>query len=127
MARAGRYLAAAVGIALFAFFGGFVIFASSIAHYAPVVGLQRRRHRRAHRRHHRAERGSPAAWRRVAASRLLISGVNRMTTREDLYRKSGLTPALFACCVDIGYDAHDTSGNAEETKAVGDATAVHAS
>ena len=36
----GRYLAAAVAIVLFAFVGGFVIFASSIAHYAPSAGLQ---------------------------------------------------------------------------------------
>jgi len=40
VARGGRYLAGAVAIALFAFLGGFVIFASSIAHYAPVDGLR---------------------------------------------------------------------------------------
>jgi len=49
--------------------------------------------------------------------RLLITGANRMATREDLHRKSGLAPALFECCVDIGYDALTTSGNAQETKA----------
>jgi uncharacterized SAM-binding protein YcdF (DUF218 family) len=49
--------------------------------------------------------------------RLLISGANRMASREDLHRKSGLPPTLFDCCVDVGYDAHTTSGNAQETKA----------
>ena len=44
--------------------------------------------------------------------RLLISGANRMATREDLQRKSGLPISLFECCVDVGYDAHTTSGNA---------------
>ena len=57
--------------------------------------------------------------------RLLISGANRMATREDLHRKSGLAPALFDCCVDIGYDALTTSGNAQETKAWASGQAVH--
>jgi uncharacterized SAM-binding protein YcdF (DUF218 family) len=28
-----------------------------------------------------------------------------------------LSAALFKCCVDVGYDANDTSGNASETRA----------
>jgi uncharacterized SAM-binding protein YcdF (DUF218 family) len=116
VAGAGRIFAAAAGIALFAFLGGFVVFASSITRYATATGV-------------RADgivvltggehRLSEAA--RLLAEgrgkRLLISGANRMATREDLYRKSGLAPALFDCCVDIGYDALTTSGNAQETKA----------
>jgi uncharacterized SAM-binding protein YcdF (DUF218 family) len=98
-----------------AFVGGFIVFAGSIKHYAP----------------HPVERadgivvltGGP--FRLAAAAqllseglgrRLLVSGVNHLTTRDDLFRTSGLTHALFACCVDIGYSAHDTSGNAEEAK-----------
>ena len=50
------------------------------------------------------------------ATRLLISGVNARTTRDDLVRLSGLDPKLFDCCVDLGYAAQDTSGNAEETR-----------
>ena len=30
---------------------------------------------------------------------------------------TGLSAERFKCCVDVGYAAHDTSGNAEETKA----------
>lgn len=45
--------------------------------------------------------------------RLLISGVNAETTRADLARVAGY-PDLFACCVDIGYAAIDTQGNATE-------------
>jgi uncharacterized SAM-binding protein YcdF (DUF218 family) len=51
------------------------------------------------------------------ARRLLISGVNRQTTREDIRRISTIPPQLFDCCVDIGYAALDTVGNAEETRA----------
>ena len=116
MSGRGRILAAAAGIALFAFLGGFVIFASSIAGYATSAGVQADgivvltggEHRLVEAARLLAEgRGK----------RLLISGANRMATREDLHRKSGLTPALFNCCVDIGYAAHTTIGNALETRA----------
>lgn len=50
-------------------------------------------------------------------SRLLISGVNRRTSREDLRRLTGLSSQMFDCCVDIGYEALDTHGNADETRA----------
>lgn len=50
------------------------------------------------------------------ARRLLISGVNRKTSRDDVMRIAGLPPAQFDCCVDLGYEALDTFGNAGETK-----------
>jgi len=112
----GRIFAAAAGVALFAFLAGFVVFASSIAGYATSAGVQADgivvltggEHRLLEAARLLAEgRGK----------RLLISGANRMATREDLHRKSGLTPALFDCCVDIGYAAHTTTGNALETRA----------
>ena len=116
MAGAGRIVAAAAGLALFAFIGGFVIFASSITRYVAAAGSGRAdgivvltggEHRLSEAARLLAEgRGK----------RLLISGANRMATREDLHRKSGLSLALFDCCVDIGYDALTTSGNALETK-----------
>jgi uncharacterized SAM-binding protein YcdF (DUF218 family) len=49
--------------------------------------------------------------------RLLISGVHRSTTRLDLQRLSDAPqPLLFNCCVDIGYGAQDTIGNATEAR-----------
>jgi len=48
--------------------------------------------------------------------RLLISGVNPRTTRQDLLRITGLAPERFDCCVDLGYWAQDTHGNASETR-----------
>ena len=117
MTGAGRIFAAAAGLALCAFLGGFVIFASSITRYVAAAGSGRAdgivvltggEHRLSEAARLLAEgRGK----------RLLISGANRMATREDLFRKSGLSPTLFDCCVDIGYDALTTSGNALETKA----------
>jgi len=49
------------------------------------------------------------------ADRLFISGVNEMTTKEDIRQLVGASPELFACCVEIGYTALDTIGNAQET------------
>ena len=48
--------------------------------------------------------------------RLLISGVNRRVSREDVQRISGLDHKSFTCCVDLGYEALDTVGNADETR-----------
>lgn len=48
--------------------------------------------------------------------RLLISGVNRHTTRDDVLRISGLDSKMFVCCVDLGYEALDTVGNADESR-----------
>ena len=48
--------------------------------------------------------------------RLLISGVYRSTSREDFRRQFDLPPVLTDCCLDIGYQAQDTSGNAAETR-----------
>ena len=47
--------------------------------------------------------------------RLLISGVNPTTSGAALQRATGTKTATFACCVDIGYEALDTIGNANET------------
>lgn len=50
------------------------------------------------------------------AKRMLISGVNRQTSRHDLQRISGIDEPAFFCCVDLGYEALDTIGNADETR-----------
>lgn len=50
------------------------------------------------------------------AGRLLVSGVNARTRPEVIQRLTGLDPALFNCCVELGYKAQSTVGNAEETR-----------
>jgi uncharacterized SAM-binding protein YcdF (DUF218 family) len=50
------------------------------------------------------------------AKRMLISGVNRKVTRDEMRRLLGLDAQTFNCCVDLGYEALDTVGNADETR-----------
>ncbi|HZZ36993.1 MAG TPA: YdcF family protein [Caulobacteraceae bacterium] len=47
--------------------------------------------------------------------RLLVSGVNRRTTRADIRGVTGAAKPVFDCCVDLGFTAADTIGNARET------------
>ncbi|MDE1992439.1 MAG: YdcF family protein [Rhizobiaceae bacterium] len=49
-----------------------------------------------------------------AGNRLLISGAHPTTTPAQIRRLTQSPPSLFNCCVDIGYDAIDTIGNARE-------------
>lgn len=50
--------------------------------------------------------------------RLLISGVNRAVTDEELLRDAlSVDPELAQCCIDLGRGADDTLGNAAETAA----------
>jgi uncharacterized SAM-binding protein YcdF (DUF218 family) len=48
--------------------------------------------------------------------RLLISGVNQKIGRSSLLKISGLDEKTFNCCVDLGYAALNTVGNADETR-----------
>ena len=47
--------------------------------------------------------------------RVLVSGVNRMASREDIRNVSRAVRRLYDCCVDLGFTAADTVGNARET------------
>jgi uncharacterized SAM-binding protein YcdF (DUF218 family) len=47
--------------------------------------------------------------------RVLVSGVNRDLTREDVRTVSNAVKRLYDCCVDLGFSALDTVGNARET------------
>lgn len=48
-------------------------------------------------------------------ARLLISGVNTDISREDLAAQFGGPDTRFDCCVDLGFRARTTVGNADET------------
>ena len=50
------------------------------------------------------------------AERMLISGVYRHTGKRALMKISGLPEQKFDCCVDVGYAALDTAGNANEAR-----------
>jgi uncharacterized SAM-binding protein YcdF (DUF218 family) len=50
--------------------------------------------------------------------RLLISGVNRKASRDDIRRAAkAVAGPVYDCCVDLGFEAVDTIGNARETAA----------
>ncbi len=48
--------------------------------------------------------------------RLLITGVNERTSREEIARLNPGQRRLFDCCVDLDYRARNTIGNAIETR-----------
>jgi uncharacterized SAM-binding protein YcdF (DUF218 family) len=50
------------------------------------------------------------------ANRLLITGVNERTSREQIARLNPGQRRLFDCCVDLDYRARNTIGNAIETR-----------
>ena len=47
--------------------------------------------------------------------RVLVSGVNPIASREDVRHVSRAVRRLYDCCVDLGFTAQDTVGNARET------------
>lgn len=50
-----------------------------------------------------------------AAQRMLVSGVDPDVRPAELAREYKVDESLFACCVDLGFQAVDTRSNAEET------------
>lgn len=51
------------------------------------------------------------------AARMLITGVGPGVDGGDIAERNQLSPALFACCIDLGRNASDTRTNADETLA----------
>ncbi|MBV9511315.1 MAG: YdcF family protein [Caulobacteraceae bacterium] len=47
--------------------------------------------------------------------RVLVSGVNPHASRSDMRDVARATRRMYDCCVDLGYQATDTVGNARET------------
>ncbi len=48
--------------------------------------------------------------------RMLISGVNERTTREEIVRRNPSHASLFNCCIDLDYMARNTIGNAIQAR-----------
>jgi uncharacterized SAM-binding protein YcdF (DUF218 family) len=57
--------------------------------------------------------------------RLLISGVNREATRDDVQGVTKTVKPIYDCCVDLGFSAADTIGNARETAEWAEAKGYH--
>jgi len=56
----------------------------------------------------------PFLLERGKGRRLRLSGVNKDATREDVLTVTGGVKPVYDCCVDLGYTAADTRGNAAE-------------
>jgi uncharacterized SAM-binding protein YcdF (DUF218 family) len=50
------------------------------------------------------------------AGRLLITGVNASLTHADVARLAPRSAKIVECCVDLGYEARNTLGNAREAR-----------
>jgi uncharacterized SAM-binding protein YcdF (DUF218 family) len=48
--------------------------------------------------------------------KMLVSGVNRGVELNELLRVAGAPLHSVACCVELGYDADNTAGNADEAR-----------
>jgi uncharacterized SAM-binding protein YcdF (DUF218 family) len=112
--RPARVLVAALLLALAVFAAGFLWFASAIPRSEPqmvatadgIVALTGSAFR------------IDDAVELLAAGRgkrLLISGVNPTTTPAELMRGRPDFQNWFSCCIDLGHEAVNTRGNAEET------------
>lgn len=51
------------------------------------------------------------------ARRMLVSGVDRKASREDIRSVARAPGRIYDCCVDLGFTAEDTVGNGKETAA----------
>ena len=116
MAKLLRFLVPGAALLSMALVAGFYIFANSVGSYVPVD----------------APRADAivvltGGEDRVASGiqlmsagrgrRLLISGVHpKLHTPADIRRRFGGNESIFKCCVDLGHEALDTVGNAEETR-----------
>ena len=52
-----------------------------------------------------------------AAQRMLVSGVDSQVSAVQFAQNYGVDPALFACCLTLGYESFDTRSNAHESAA----------
>ena len=59
------------------------------------------------------------------ARRMLVSGVNPTTSRAEVRGVAKADRHIYDCCVDLGYQATDTVGNARETAHWVDAEGYH--
>ncbi len=96
-----------------AVFGGFLWFADSVATMRPPEGARADAIIVLTGGYQRIDQ-AVGLLRDNVGKRLLISGVNPSTTRAQIRRMTQSSPDLFACCVDMGYKAIDTIGNANE-------------
>lgn len=100
-------------ILLGVFLGGFLWFADSVASMRPPEGAKGDAIIVLTGGYQRIEQ-AVGLLRDGVGKRLLISGVNPTTTRSQIRKMTQGSSDMFSCCVDMGYKAIDTIGNANE-------------
>jgi uncharacterized SAM-binding protein YcdF (DUF218 family) len=110
-----RYAAVLLSAGIILFSAGFLLFASWVETVEPALS-----------RHAEgmialtggADRITDAVdlFARGHADRLLITGVNQNITRTEISKLFPKFRELVDCCVDLGYDALNTAGNADEAR-----------
>jgi uncharacterized SAM-binding protein YcdF (DUF218 family) len=110
-----RVATTVVGLSACLFGFGFVLFAAAVMRDAPPLEVRAEGIIVLTGGDHRIAEGARLLI-EGRGDRLLISGVNARTNKDDLIKLSGLEPVTFNCCVDLGYQARDTVGNAEEAR-----------
>lgn len=113
MRRLLRWCGVAIVLAIAVLFGGFLRFADSVTTLQPpaepradAIVVLTGGYQRIDQAVDLLQKG--------AGKRLLISGVHPSTTPAQIRKTTTASADLFDCCVDIGYDAIDTIGNAQE-------------
>ena len=113
MRRLLRWVGVAVVLGMAILFGGFLRFADSVTTLRPpaepkadAIVVLTGGYQRIDQAVELLEKG--------AGKRLLISGVHPSTTPAQIRKTTNGSADLFDCCVDVGYDAIDTIGNAQE-------------
>lgn len=110
--RAALYLVSAASLA---FVGGFVGFATTLQREETSISKQAEGVVVLTGGSDRVDEAGELLARGLAR-RLLITGVNRATRGSMIARRLPVSRELFDCCVDLGYQALDTAGNAIETR-----------
>ncbi|WP_177176808.1 YdcF family protein [Faunimonas pinastri] len=117
--RVLRWASRLVALAAFACFcfliGGFFVFADGVVHSRPpanphadgIVALTGGTQR---------IEGAVSLLGNGSARRLLISGVHTRIGPQDLAARHPDLADFYRCCIDIGYEARNTRGNALETR-----------
>jgi uncharacterized SAM-binding protein YcdF (DUF218 family) len=111
--RTARYLILAAVVIAAIVFAGFLRFADAVATMKPPTDIKADAIIVLTGGYQRIDQ-AVELLRSGAGTRLLISGANPSTSRAQIRKMTQSSSDLFSCCVDVGYDAIDTIGNANE-------------
>lgn len=111
--RFGRWVIFVCVASIAIFCGGFLWFANEVTSLKPPDGVKADAIVVLTGGYQRIDQAA-GLLRDGAGKRLLISGAHPSVTPNQIRKMTQVPPNLFSCCVDIGYDAIDTIGNANE-------------